>query len=373
MHYDEQGRLTSVALPAVPGSPSGSPDVSPVYTYAYNASGNQTLLRDPLGHETRFTFDAEGRQTQRQLPLAFGADGRLGTADDAQAAAFAETFAYDPQGRPSRHVSFEGAVKRSEYDPATGRLVVERFFDNAVEEAANNPASTLSSTYDEFGRVVRQTRVSGAVTEVWSWSFDAEGRVTRAVSPTGTIGYEYDPLGRKTRTWSSDVPAGALADPLAELASDTRYEYDAFGRLATLRVLTIAGETLSGTEIQTTRYQYDLEGRLLRQTNPNGTIALHAYDTLGRLTKLTHYVPDSSPQDLSNNAKLAEFDDEHNVVGQRTSTTETFWFDGADPDTLPEPHTSEIDWTCDAGRLGDVCPPPSGHGALWIPSAVDPC
>jgi RHS repeat-associated protein len=245
-------------------------------------------------------------------------------------------------------------VKRSGYDPATGRLVVERFFDNPQTEQAENPAWTLSYTYDASGRVVRQTRVSAEGTEVWSWSFDEQGRQIRAVSPTGTIGYEYDALGRKTRTWAADVPAGALADPLAELASDTRYEYDAFGRLSTLRVLVIAGETLSGTEMQTTRYQYDLDGRLVRQTNPNGTIALHAYDTLGRLTKLTHYAPDTTPQDLSNNAKLVEFDDEHNAAGQRTSTTETFWFDGDDPDTLPEVHTSEIDWTYDAaGRLVD--------------------
>jgi RHS repeat-associated protein len=135
--------------------------------------------------------------------------------------------------------------------------------------------------------------------------------------------------------------------PATPLASGTRYENDAFGRLATLRALVVAGETLSGTEIQTTRYQYDLEGRLVRQTNPNGTIALHTYDTLGRLTKLTHYAPDSTPEDLSNNAELAEFDDEHNVAGQRTSTMETFWFDDA-------AHTSEIDWTYDsAGRLVD--------------------
>lgn len=98
----------------------------------------------------------------------------------------------------------------------------------------------------------------------------------------------------------------------------------------------------------------DLKGRLVRQTNPNGTLALHAYDRLGRLTKLTHYAPDTTPQDLSNNAKLSEFDDTHNPAGQRTSTTETFWFDGDDPDSLPEAHTSEIGWTYDAaGRLVD--------------------
>jgi hypothetical protein len=98
----------------------------------------------------------------------------------------------------------------------------------------------------------------------------------------------------------------------------------------------------------------NLEGRLVRQTNPNGTLAIHKCNTLGRLTQLTQFAPDTIPQDLSNNAKLAEFDDEHNVAGQRVSTTETFWFDGDDPDTLPEPHTREIDWTYDAaGRLVD--------------------
>jgi len=150
--------------------------------------------------------------------------------------------------------------------------------------------------------VVRQTRVTGGLTEVWSSAFDAEGRVTRAVSPTGTIGYEYDALGRKTRTWTSDSTDQAVPDN--SLASDTRYEYDALGRLSVLRVFRIASETLPGTEIETTRYQYDLAGRLVRQTNPNGTIALHEYDRLGRLTKVTQYAPDATPQDLSNNAKL---------------------------------------------------------------------
>lgn len=93
----------------------------------------------------------------------------------------------------------------------------------------------------------------------------------------------------------------------------------------------------------------------------------YEYDTLGRLTKLTHCAPDATPQGLSNNAKLAEFDDTHNTAGQRTSTTETFWFDGDDPDTLPEPHTRHIDSTYDAaGRLVDVCSPLSKHSALWI-------
>ena len=56
--YDDFGRLTSVTLPEVAAG-------TPVYKYAYDAQGNQTLIRDPLGHETRFTYDAQGHELSR--------------------------------------------------------------------------------------------------------------------------------------------------------------------------------------------------------------------------------------------------------------------------------------------------------------------
>jgi hypothetical protein len=44
----------------------------------------------------------------------------------------------------------------------------------------------------------------------------------------------------------------------------------------------------------------------------------YGYDPLNRLDKLTHYASDSTPNDLSDNPKLAEFDDTVRPDGRRT-------------------------------------------------------
>ncbi len=51
-----------------------------VSRFGYDEQGNQTFIRDPLGHETRFTFTDRGMQATRTLGL--GDEGILGTADE---------------------------------------------------------------------------------------------------------------------------------------------------------------------------------------------------------------------------------------------------------------------------------------------------
>jgi YD repeat-containing protein len=69
----QAGRLVAVELPGVYNLDTSQIE-SPRYVYGYDAQGNQTLLRDPLGRETWFTFDAQNRQVTRTLPLGTVAD-----------------------------------------------------------------------------------------------------------------------------------------------------------------------------------------------------------------------------------------------------------------------------------------------------------
>ncbi|MGB7327808.1 MAG: hypothetical protein WBD31_23220, partial [Rubripirellula sp.] len=109
--YDTSGRLVAVTLPEVIDPATGQP-TQPRYEYAYDSRGNQTLIRDPLGRESRYEFDDAGRQATRTLPLGFGVDGIFGTSDDSDVPAgdWTERFEYDDQGRMDLHVSFEGVV-----------------------------------------------------------------------------------------------------------------------------------------------------------------------------------------------------------------------------------------------------------------------
>jgi len=157
--------LTAVELPGVYNPATSQPE-SPRYEYGYDAQGNQTLLRDPLGRETWFTFDAQNRQATRTLPLGFGDDGIRGTGDDPVGwtstsvlpsnMPFTERMTYDALGRQKLHISFEGVVAEHVYSDTTGRLIEKRFFDNLLQydHGAGDPSEVWTYTRDAFGRVL---------------------------------------------------------------------------------------------------------------------------------------------------------------------------------------------------------------------------
>src|SRR5207253_10047673 len=137
----------------------------------------------------------------------------------------------------------------------------------------------------------------------------------------------YNALGRRIRTYTGDSNSPT---------NDTHYGYDALSRLATVTVVTRNGQQLSTPEL--TSYFYDLMGNLALQRQANGVVVAYTYDSLNRLHTLTQYAPDSTPNDLSDNPKVAEFDYTVRADGQRTYAIETFWFDG-------QAHVNQIHWS----------------------------
>jgi RHS repeat-associated protein len=344
--YDDQGRLWKVTLPAVPDPLHGGTPTHPIYEYGYDAQGNQTLIRDPLGHETRFEYDGQGHELTRTLPLGFGLDGRKDTDDDPPAGSFTENFTYDDRGRETLHISFEGAVTEFIYDQDTGRLSQQLFFPSeaAYAEGTGTPAETWTYKYDAFGHTAQVSQQkAGEATRTTTTSYDGEGRVTQIASPQGTVNYRYDDLGRHVRTFTGTDPDHPI--------DETDYGYDALGRLQTVTVRD--GQALTTPE--TTTYGYDLVGNLAWQRQPSGVLAVFTYDELNRLTDRTDYAPGAQPDDvyLETRAKLARYAYTLNDDGTRKDATETTWFDD-NSDSQPEEHTSTTTWTYDdLGRLTD--------------------
>ena len=96
-----------------------------------------------------------------------------------------------------------------------------------------------------------------------------------------------------------------------------------------------------------TSYDYDDVSNLDKVFLPNGIVTDYEYDNLNRVDKLTHYEPDATPEDLSDNTKLAEYDYDVAADGRRTGVTETRYDSGT-------AESSRIDWTYDdLGRLTD--------------------
>ena len=394
--YDAAGRLTTVALPAV-AEPDTSAVVRPRYEYGYDAQGRQTTIRDNLaqladgtvqsdhdgtaGDDTRqtlFTYDAQGRQLARTLPLGVSSfnphatgvgvldsNGRIPTGFTPDP--FTEYFWYNDRGQQLLHVSFEGVVTQFAYDNpvgtdfGTGRLAEKWFFDNLAQYQADsdNPAEVWTYNYDAFGReatVVRalRDRTSETVvhTDTVTTAYDAEGRITRVSSPEGIITYAYDDLGRKTYTIVHPFGADPDSDTPERV---TAYTYDALGRLATV-VEDLDPSSTADTPLSA-RYEYDLPGKLARTDLPNGAVTTYQYDRVNRLDVMTQYGPDGSvpagqrDADLSGNPKTAEFDYTVRADGKRTGAAETFWFDtDSDPETPAEAKVNTIAWAMKRGQ-----------------------
>ena len=300
--YDNAGRLTTVTLPGVldadPSSPTFNQTVRPAYTYGYDVYGNQTSITDPKGRVTAFTFDEQNRQASRTLPL-----GVETTADPTD---FTETSEYFTPGSPGsgpfvgllkRTTDFEGRTTDFTYD-SFGRLKTKTHTDPAT-----SATRTVTYTYDALGRTVTIDDSGHGIT---THQYDAESRLTARTTPEGTIRYEYDNLGRMTRTYtgSPDTGHNSIASD-AKAVTDTRYTYDQLGRLKTVTAVERFDQPLPTPEL--THYRYDHVGNLNLTFLPNGVVTDYVYDTFNRLVDQIHYSPDATPEDLTDNAVLTRF------------------------------------------------------------------
>ncbi|MFO0946004.1 MAG: RHS repeat-associated core domain-containing protein [Planctomycetota bacterium] len=159
------------------------------------------------------------------------------------------------------------------------------------------------------------------------------------------IHYEYDEASsRLTRTYTglADTADNSIDDD-GKAVSDTRYEYDAFGRLWKVIVTERNDDRIEDPEdFEVTTYRYDKVGNLDRTDQANGVIIDYVYDDLNRLDLLTHYASDANNEDLSDNDVLSRFDYKVGTDGNRTGVVET----------NENGHITEVDWFYDEiGRL----------------------
>ncbi len=360
--YDARGRLTAVVLPAIPKfDDAGNPlldgnDVqiveSPRYEYKYDAFGNQTQIKDPKGRITKFTYNNAGQLLTRTLPL--GIDSFIPLtgsstipSSPSEVSAYTEYFEYDGLGRQAKHLSFEGVLTVTSYNPDTGLTETTKVYSEPFNVATAD--ETTTNSYDAFGRLIEVVhQVTGGTSETRTFTYNERGQLTAVTSVQGTIEYEYDNYGRRTRMFVSVRPDASDSNSTGAI-EDTLYTYDALGRLDTVTVVERNDVVLSGNG-EITDYDYTLLGELARTDYSNGVISTYDYDSGGHLDVITHYRPDATPNDLSDNDKLALFDYDYLADGTRSSAVEKFWLDDANPSgTL---NTNTYSWEYDAiGRL----------------------
>ena len=221
---------------------------------------------------------------------------------------------YNRQGNVSARWQADGTIERFTYD-SDGRLLA----------ASDNRGNSRSCSWDSLGRLAQITTSAGGVSTI-AYLKDG-GRRYQLRSPGGrTVTREYDsqsrvvsesfPDGRTIRhSYSEKGVLGSIND---SVAGETKYEYDVQHRLSA--VISPAGKRLQlaydpqgrlheiGDDTENIQYQYledgsttvttrtatgdftiefDSDGRLRRERNPEDDETLYLYDDDGRLLTVT--------------------------------------------------------------------------------------
>lgn len=270
--YDANGRLNCLALRMNPA------EMGSVTTPACNLQQTGTFGPDRI---TKYSYDMLDRITKRtngfgtSLPVddigyTYDDAGRVNSMVDANNNRTAYT--YDGFGRPFTTSFPDGSFEQFDYN-ILGRTVTKRLRDG----------SSIVYAYDRRNRLVTKTlpdqvtpvsyryNLAGNLTSVSqntsvSYAWDALGRLRDESQPYGSVAYQYDAAGNRTRmTWQDSFYIS--------------YNYDDASRLSSI--------TENGAAPLVT-FSYDDLGQRTKLTRGNGVVTTYSFDAMSRLKNLVN-------------------------------------------------------------------------------------
>jgi RHS repeat-associated protein len=322
--YDIAGDLRSVTSPraglASVSCPGDGPLTGVGFTtsYSYDAAHQRVAVRDPLGHEARTGYDANGNVTAKEQDIAAGRLAR--TAVD-----------YDPRDRPNRiSERFDGVTNRNavtgiSYDRNgnTSRVVSPRGRDTA---GTGTPTFYLTDYgYDATNRL---TRISlpfdgrdGTERQYVHRSYDANGNLAWTSLPVTSANAVDVRDSARTRLTVFDPGWIRTSDDPANPA--VHFDYAAAG-WQTLRVPERRDSPGQRDEAQVTTWSHHADGLLASRTDQGGQSARYHYDANNNLTSATDSagLTDPAEKAVETTAAYTGFDEaakaRHRKTGEPT-------------------------------------------------------
>ena len=293
--------------------------------FTYDPQSRPISAIDPLGHETKAEWSAEGDLTK--VTDAAGNSTKFTYGD------FGELLTQVAPGDVTvMSNTYDGAGNLVRADRA-GRVYLYEYLQGRVSKITDPLLRNLRFGYTPEGRVESITGDDGRVRH---YTYDESGRTLSIVEPGGaTSTFSYDSIGNLV----------AVTDALTRVH---QYEFDSFHRItkdtdALLRATTYAYDAAGRLEERhdrngaVTTYGYDADGLLASKSLPGSVVTTYTYDPLSHLTR------------AANSDGVVEFsyDDAGNLATQHSGPTAgspqpdvslTYAYDQRDaPTTLTSP------------------------------------
>ncbi len=263
--YDNANRITKTT--SAYGTAIASDDVIATYT----DNGKIATATDGENNTTSYAYDGFDRLSKTNYPSPTKGSGTSSTTDY-------EQLGYDANGNVTSRL-LRG-----------GTLTINYTYDNLNRLITKDLPGTEPDVTYGYDLLGRPTSVATSA-QTLSSTYDALSRNLTQTSPLGTVSYQYDVAGRRTRlTWPD--------------AYYVTYDYQVTGEVTTIKE---NGTTTLGT------YAYDDLGRRTTLTRGNGVVTTYGFDPVSRLSSLA--------SDLTGAANDLTLGFSYNSASQIISTT----------------------------------------------------
>jgi len=287
------------------------PDGSEAH-YQYDSAGRRIAATDALGRTTQWRYDGQGHLLGVQGPDGRSSQQRWGlpgTAADGlllystSASGIHTHYQYDPWARLVQTTVVAGDIALTthlEYlsGPPHAAAGNARAWVDQPTAITDPQGGRKTLGYNAIGQLASYTDCSGHISR---WQHGVWGDVTEEIDPLGQrTRHQRDIVGRLQQTTQADgtlvqyrwganqqvqaITLGALASPTAGPSDASvqtttiTYEHDLCGR--------VTAQTQAGASLH---LRYDVAGRLTELINENHAVTRFAYDSQDRLVRETGF------------------------------------------------------------------------------------
>jgi RHS repeat-associated protein len=308
-------RLTSLSQPCT--TPGCTGDVTQSRTY--DANGNIATLKDFNGTTTSYQYDlARNLELSRTegIPATltgscpnggvYYADNYTSSCGSGTCWATSGSF---PGSQDATFLGYPGWQYACAVPPANSsiRKITTTWHASyrlpaTITEPITGGSKTTTNTYDANGNLTQRVVTTPQATRTWLWSgYDAYGRATTMTDPRGKITthtYYPNTAAQNTTLANSRGMLASITNAVGHVNTITAYNAhgqplamtDANGLVTSMTYdarMRLKSRTVSGSGInETTAYDYDGVGQLIKVTLPDASFITYTYDGAHRLTQI---------------------------------------------------------------------------------------